>query len=500
MIFLGGFIMEQAANYNLAVKDTKQIITRPPVVVLLGHVDHGKTTLLDAISGTALAKKEFGEITQNIKAYQVTTLHGLITFIDTPGHSYFTNLRGEGTKFADVALLVVSAVEGIKEQTTESIKIIKDAKIPLICVLSKIDLPEAKPEVVKTQLAKVGITLEGAGGQTPLVEVSATKKIGIDNLTETISILATLEDFKTDLSKPVSGVVLDSYLNKKMGPLALVWAKEGILKTGEKILVDGVSGKIRAIFDQNGSSILEAVPSQPVEILGLGKIVNAGSRFREAEAEDVNIPSEVIPKKFSLPERELSKKLLPIIIKANSFGGKNAILANLPENVNIIDSGIGQVTGGDVEKASALGAKIFAFSVSLTPDAAKLLANTKNVFFQSKLIYELIEEIKKQSQSFAQSKEVVLGTAKILKTFDINGIRIAGCKVLGGFCKKGGRVKIVRGDKEIGISQIASIKQLAKSVEKVTAGTECGIGFSSPVDFRVDDVLKFVSSPEEVKS
>lgn len=173
-------------------------------------------------------------------------------------------------------------------------------------------------------------------------------------------------------------------------------------------------------------------------------------------------------------------------------------MANLPKNVNVIDSGIGQVTAGDVEKL-ALGAKIFAFSVNLTPDAAKLLANSKNVFFQSKLIYELIEEIKKQSQSFAQSKEIVLGTAKIIKTFDINEIRIAGCKVFEGFFKKGAQVKIVRGDKEIGISQIASIKQLAKSVEKVTAGAECGIGFSNPVDFRVDDVLKFVSSPEEVR-
>lgn len=475
-------------------KKGNTVITRPPVVVLLGHVDHGKTTLLDAISQTKFAISEFGEITQQIRACQVETKFGKITFIDTPGHSYFSNLRGKGVEFADIGLLVVSAVEGVREQTAESIELIKKAKIPLICVISKTDLPKANSLKVKKQLVEAGVLLEGEGGQIPVVEVSSLAKTGVDELIETISILASLEDFKADLNSKATGVVLESFLDKKAGCLSLVLTKNGILKTGSYLKADSLFGKIKAIFDEHDKSIKKAFPSQPVKILGFNEIVKTGSEFCEV-TEFLEAPKEFDKKAATISPslRELAKKRLGVILKADSIGAKEAVLANVPKNVTIVDSGVGQITSSDVEKAAATDVKIFGFNVGTTPDAAKLLESHKGLFFSSKLIYELIDEIKKEADKFYETKEEVLGTAKILKSFDIAGVKVAGCKVMEGYLATGGNVKIFRGDKEVARTKIASIRQFTTSIDKITAVSECGVGFTTHIDFQVGDVLKFVS-------
>lgn len=485
--------MKNTRKQNSVTKTGPQINTRPPVVVLLGHVDHGKTTLLDTLASAKIAASEFGEITQSIRALEVDTLFGKITFIDTPGHSYFANLRDKGAKIADIALLVISATEGVREQTVESAELIKKAKIPFICVISKIDLPQANAAVVKTQLAKLGFQLEGEEGQVMIVEVSSFAKIGIDNLIETISILATFEDLKVDFASPAKAVVLESFLDKKAGPTALILVRDGILKTGNYVKVNGISGKIRVIFNQTGRSISQAYPAQPVKILGLEQVIQSGSQLKVTNlAESDSIP-QFQAKSLTLADREQAKKQLALILKADSVGSKDAILANLPEGVNLVDVGVGQVTAADVEKVQVFAGKIFGFNVQPTPDAAKLLERQNDRFFSSRLIYELIDEIKRNTTSFVQKNEKVLGMAKILASFDVADNKIAGCRVLEGFLETGGAVKLFRGEKEIGATKIASIKQFAKTITRAKAGGEFGVGFTAPIDFAVGDILKFVA-------
>ena len=486
-------MVKALVDANLTGKKGAKENLRPPVVVLLGHVDHGKTTLLDTVANASFAKSEFGEITQSIRALQVRTKFGPITFIDTPGHAFFANLRDKGLKVADIALLVVSATEGVKEQTIESVKLANSTKTSMICVISKIDQKGANAELVKKQLAKFGVLVEGGQDQVPVVEVSSVKKTGIDELIETISILATYCDLSCNLQSSAKAIVLESFLDKKAGPTSLVLVKDGVLKVGSLVKVDGEEGKIRGIFNQQGVKIATAAPGQPVKILGLENVVSSGSQLTETDAYDFDLTPRVLPKKVSLFERELAKKQLAIILKADSDGSRNAILANLPKGVKVVDAGVGQVTAADVERASAASAKIFGFDVSLTPDAAKLLEGRVNVFYSAKLIYELIEEIKKMATSYQVEPEKILGVAKVLKSFDINGIKIAGCKVLEGYLEKGAEIKIFRGEKVIGKTKISSIKQYAKPVTAVKAGSECGIGFSAPIDFAIGDVLKFVA-------
>ncbi len=485
--------MVKALDYNSILKKDAKKNLRPPVVVLLGHVDHGKTTLLDTIASARFASSEFGEITQSIRAIQVKTKFGPVTFIDTPGHAFFTNLRNKGVKVADISLLVLSATEGVLDQAVESIKLAQFTKTPIICVITKIDLKNANPNLVKKQLAKHGVLTEGEKSQVPVVEVSSLKKIGIDDLIETISILASYCDLSVDLTSGAKAIVLESFLDKKVGPTAQILVKDGVLKTGSYVKVDGEMAKIRTIFDQEGAQVPQAVPSQPVKILGLENVAPSGSQLIETKLADLKLAPKVLPKKVSLSERELAKKQLAIILKADSAGSKDAILSNLPEGVKVVDVGVGQVTAADVEKAIATSLTIFGFNVGLTPDAKKLLEGKTGVFFSSQLIYELIDEIKKMVATTFEKAEKILGVAKILKSFDIDGIKIAGCKVLEGYLEKGATVKLVRGEKVVGTIKISSMKQYAKPVTTVKAGGECGVGFEAPIDFTVGDVLKFVA-------
>lgn len=483
----------QVLQQSTALKDKEEQFTRPPVVVLLGHVDHGKTTLLDTIAGSKFTAEEFGEITQNIRAAEVETKHGKMTFIDTPGHSYFHNFRNYGVKFADIALLVVSAAEGVKEQTLESIKLAKEAAIPVICVVSKTDLPKADTQTVTKQLAEAGVLTEGKGGAIPVVEVSATKGTGIDNLIETISILAAISEFKANLEAKSKGVILESFLDKKAGPVALVITKDGILAKGAKIKIDGILAKVRAIFSQDGKLLDKVFPGQPVKILGISKLVSAGNLLTEEDDGEVTTTGQTTAKRITLSDREKAKRQLAIILKTDTAGSKEAVLANLPKEVAVLDAGVGPVTASDVEKVVATGARIFGFNVDTTPDAKILLKNSKNLFFQSPLIYELIDEIKKASLTHYKKEEKFQGTAKVVKVFDLGSLKIAGCKVTEGLFKTGGKVKVFRADYEIGEAEIGSIKQFSKTIEKVSLGSECGIGFLQAVDFQVGDVLKFVS-------
>lgn len=469
---------------------------RPPIVTILGHVDHGKTTLLDFIRKSSVAAHEHGGITQAIGAYQAVVDGRLITFIDTPGHAAFEKMRSRGAKVADIAVLVVAVDDGVMPQTVEAIKHIREAKIPMIVAINKIDIPglnlPAQVEKTKRQLSSSQVLVEEYGGDVPLVSLSAKTGQDVEKLLEMILLVAEVNEIKGDPSLPAQGVVIEANMDKNKGPVATVVIRDGTLKKGGVVKVGGAQGKIRTLLDSTGKQLDSAGPSTPVEILGLSAVPTVGSVLGE-EVEPA--PKAQVLSLIDKLRQEGSEGL-NIVIKADKAGSLEAIedavssLSSESETVKIVSKGTGDISENDVELAAATKALIVGFNIKISPQVGKL-AETERVLVRTySIIYELIEELKDVAAGMlaGELREEILGVAQIVAEFPFgkNG-RIAGCKVLEGTISKGPKTRVVRGDQVIGEVRIKSIKHLKEEVAKAEQGQDCGLMFEPTIDFQVGD-------------
>ncbi|MEK7497891.1 MAG: translation initiation factor IF-2 [Patescibacteria group bacterium] len=454
---------------------------RPPIVTVLGHVDHGKTTLLDVLRKTNVASREAGGITQKIGASQITTKAGKkITFIDTPGHEIFSGMRKRGVKLADIAILVVAADDGVAPQTREAIKVINEAKIPFIVALTKIDLPTASTESTVGQLEKEGIFFEGRGGQTPKVELSAKSGQGIDSLLELIILLSEVSEIGASPDSALEAVVVET--NKgKGGPLVNAVVRNGKIAFGDVVLSDGVSGKVKALTNDKGESIKEALPGDPVQILGFENLPGVGSLI--IHSNKVVKSDEKTTTRTSIV---VEKGQLAFIIKTENAGAMEAILASMPKDVVVVTSGIGDVSEGDVFTAKASGARVFTFESKIPSGVAKL-AETEGVEVKAfRIVYEMFKEIE---ELVALGKENVLGRAEVVASFPFNNKKVAGSKISSGKIMKSTSLRLMRGEKELGMVKVISLRKGKDEVLEAKEGEECGILFVPQLDFEVGDVL-----------
>jgi len=477
-------------------RTSSQKSSRPPVVVVLGHVDHGKTTLLDKIRKTNVVAKEFGGITQHIGAYQIKAKKKVITFIDTPGHEAFSEMRSRGAKVADLAVLVIAADEGVKPQTTESLKYIKKAKIPYLVAINKIDKPNIDLKWMKKDMAENDIAIEDQGGKIVSVATSAKTGKGISELLEMILLMAEMEEIKGNVKAKLEAVVIESKLDKRRGPLATVLVRNGSLEVGNQIEADGAFAKIKAMFDEKGQSVKLAGPSKPVEILGFKTVPSIGSLVKRTEK--IVAPPTEQPKP-ELAKKEESEDKLRLIIKADVNGSLEAILAGLPKEVEIIDSGVGEVNESNVLLAETTGAEIIAFNVK-TPAKVKKLAMTEKVKISDyQVIYKLFEEVEEKVKKFMEpfAGEEILGQAEILKEFEIDKKRITGCRVTEGEIKKMSKLHLQRGEELVGDCRIKSMKTGKEKIKGAKTGEEFGAILSPSLDFKIGDMLISYRKVEE---
>ncbi|MBI2622309.1 GTP-binding protein [Candidatus Microgenomates bacterium] len=456
-----------------------------PVVAVLGHVDHGKTTLLDSIRQTNLAQAEVGGITQGIGAYQAEVSHEgqkrLITFIDTPGHQAFVKMRSRGVSAADIAILVVAASEGVKPQTIESISHIKESGIPYIVVLTKSDLPDINTEKVKQELAKAGVMLEGLGGNVPCLSLSAKTGKGLKELLSLILLVWDLAEKKQQ--EELCAVVIESKLDRHRGALATVVVKSGQINTQDELFVGATPFKVRAIFNYRGQSLKQVQTGEAVEILGFTKVPLPGEIIQGKGQEVVKQPA-----KQAVNSEEFA---LSVILKTDNQGSLEAILQLLPKEILIIEKGSGEVTEGDVLAAKAQKAIIVAFNIKLRSEVVKLAQVEKILIKEYKIIYQLLEEIKEVVDSIKSGKtsEVVLGQARILAQFPFNKTRVLGIKVVEGRLAVGDRIKLIRQEAEIGKSKIISMRKIKEEIKVAREGTECGIVIEPLLDFELGDMV-----------
>ena len=487
------------------------INTRPPVVTIMGHVDHGKTTLLDYIRKTNVQAKEAGGITQHIGAYQIDHQGQKITFIDTPGHAAFAKMRQRGAQATDIVILVVAVNDGVKPQTIESIRHIKESNVSIIVAINKIDLKDTYPDVVKGELAEHDILVTAIGGEVESVEVSAKTGKGVDKLLETVVSMAELLELKADASAPLKAVVIESSVNQHKGSVATVIVQQGTLKKRQDVVTeDGqITGRVKALTDEYGQQIDDVLPGSPAEIQGFNEAPDVGSIIHEAQAEykAVEVVAEAETEAadpyagwdFEAALASTEKEKLKLIIKADVRGTLEAILQTIDEeSAEIIDARAGIVTESDVEMASTTGAMIVAFHTQV-PGKVKKMAKLQDVKIKEyQIIYKLIEDLQKQMLKLIEPTigEVQTGEAEILQIFEMKGRKVAGCKVTTGEIKKSDLLHIKRGDKIILNPAIASMQHGKEEVDKVTAKSECGITFrNKKLDFEVGD--KIIAYTEE---
>jgi translation initiation factor IF-2 len=474
---------------------------RPPVVVVLGHVDHGKTTFLDYIRKTNVAGKEAGAITQHLGAYQAKLKikneklkideEKTITFLDTPGHEAFAKMRSRGARIADLAILVISAEDGVMPQTKESIQYINEEKIPFLVAINKIDLPGVSAEKVKSQLVESGIFVEGYGGKIVSVPVSAKSGVGIEQLLEMIFLLAEMEELRADPGGPFLGVVIEAKLDRSKGPLATILVKEGTLRLGDQVEIEGKVSKVKAMFGESGQDLLMAGPSMPVEVLGLGEVPVVGAMVKGKEDQISQLPVARETVRQPLVVQEETEKKLKIILKADVAGSLEAISACLPAEGQVILAGIGDVSESDVLLAKTTGAQIFGFGVKVPVTSSKLAQEEKVKIASYKIIYELLENVQNQVLKMLEPTlgEEVLGKAKIIAEFTIDKQRIAGARVLEGKISQGGKVHLRRKEKAAGDSQIVSLKHQKEDIKEAGVGTDFGAIFSPSLDFQIGDSI-----------
>jgi translation initiation factor IF-2 len=460
--------------------------SRAPIVTVLGHVDHGKTTLLDAIRKTGVAAKEAGGITQSIGASQVTTKEGKkITFIDTPGHAAFSAMRSRGANVADIATLVVDASDGVKPQTLEALQMIKEAKIPFIVAATKIDLPSASVETVISQLEKQGVAFEGQGGDVPVVSVSAKTGKGMEELLEMISLVAEVHGIEGSKNEPLEAIVIET-LKDKRGPLANVVVRKGILSVGREVYAEGAMSKVRGLFNIKGENVREAEPSEAVSVLGLEKPPSVGAKItseKELGAGQTVASQAVKPGK-------LQKGQIPVILRAQTKGSLEAILASLPPGIVVIDAAAGDVNESDILLARADNSYVVAFESKVSNSVAKL-AETEGVTVKKfAIIYELLEYLEDLLKG---STKGVSGKASIVAIFPFDNKKVAGSKVLEGKIGKTDNLVITRSEKEVGKAKVLSLKRGRLDINEAKAGEEFGVIFDPQLDFEVGDVIVSVT-------
>ena len=456
-------------------------IKRPPVVVFLGHVDHGKTTLQDVIRNTNIALREAGGITQSTSFSKVKTPEGEIVMIDTPGHAAFAKMRQRGAKFADVAVLVVAADAGVKPQTLEALSCIRQEKIPFLVAITKTDLATANPESVKGQLEKEGVLFEGRGGDVPVVEVSAKEGKGISDLLELIHLLGEINEISGDPDSSLKAYILESRKDKK-GLLVSVIVVDGTLSLGMNISGGGVQAKVRGLFDVFGKPVKKALPGDPVNVLGFLDVPEVGSLITsdgESKKESLQELKKATPPK-------VDKEQLGVIVKAKEQGALEAVVASVPQNVVVLDASVGDVVESDVFFAKTSNAKIITFGSGASQSVLKL-ADTEGVeIIRFDIIYELIKFLEEEVDKL---KNKVVGKAQILAIFPFDGQKVVGCKVIEGVIKKGVDLTIMRRETEIGRAKAVSVKRGKEPISQAKSGEECGILLQPQFDFKPGDVL-----------
>lgn len=479
--------------------DTSNVIMRPPIVTVMGHIDHGKTSLLDKIRQSAVAGSEVGGITQKIGAYQVEIetkekKKEKITFIDTPGHAAFAQMRARGAQASDIVVLVVAADEGVKPQTEESLSHIKNSGIPYLVAINKIDLPDASVDKVKGQLAQVGAVPEDYGGNVPVVGVSAKTGEGIEELLELILLMGQINEYKADLNGDLEGVVIESRVDPKKGTLATLIVRNGILSEKDTVYADGQEAKIKSLHNDLGKRIKSAYPSDPVEVMGFKKPPVAGSLVKSrpfiSGVEQGKIRAEKDPFKDFMASSEKEAEL-PIIIKADVNGSLEAVISNLPKEAKIIHSGIGEISDSDVFLAKSSGAKIYGFNSNLSPEARQAAKEAGVEVRTYNIIYDLFDDVDKSILKIVEPRidQEVIGRAEIMKEFPFNQKRVAGCKVIEGRLNKRVKVHLLRDGKDLGSARITSLRRDKQDVQEIAAGNECGLIISPQLDFKVGDML-----------
>lgn len=498
-------------------EEQKYLRVRPPVVTTLGHVDHGKTSLLDVIRATKVQAREAGGITQRVGAYQVRAREKLITFLDTPGHEAFTAMRARGAKVTDIAMLVVSADGGVQPQTLEAIDHARAAQVPIVVALNKMDLATANPELVKQQLAEAGLVVEEWGGDTICVPVSAKTKTDIDVLLDMILLVAEMADLKANPRGKVEGTVIDGRLDRSRGPTGTLLVAEGTLKPGDALLVGRSYGRVRAMFDYQGKRIKRAAPSTPVVVIGLHTVPEAGDKFEVVD--DERVAKKLAEQRvLELRERESQPverltldqiyeraqrgavQTLNLILKADVQGSIEPVRNSLDNldvgelKVRFVHQGIGDIGESDVMLAIASQAVIIGFNVGVEPSARRM-AEAEGVSIRTyDIIYRVIEDIQLALTGMLEPEyqEVIHGRATVRQVFDIPRVgRIAGVQVTEGKALRNSKIRVKRQDEVLCDSEVSSLKRYAENVTEVSAGMECGVGVEGFRDFQEDDILEF---------
>jgi translation initiation factor IF-2 len=499
--------------------DPSTLVPRPPVVTIMGHVDHGKTSLLDAIRSTQVAAGEAGGITQHIGAYQVASpSHGKITFIDTPGHAAFTAMRARGAKVTDIVVLVVAADDGVMPQTVEAIAHAKSAKVPMIVAINKIDKPDAKAERVRTELLQHEIQVESLGGEVLDVEVSATKKLNLERLLETIGLQAEILELKANPQRPAEGTVIEAKLDRGRGPVATVLVQRGTLKPGDIVVAGAEWGRVRALVSDTGMPVIMAGPSTPVEVLGFNGTPEAGDRLavvdNEARAREVTdyrarqkrekSSARASGVRGSLEQmmaqaKTAGRKEFPLVIKGDVQGSVEAIIGSLEKlgtsevGARVILAGVGGITESDVRLAETSNAAIIGFNVRANKEARESAERAGIEIRYYNIIYNLVDDVKQAMSGLLTPtrRETMLGNATILEIFKVSKVgNIAGCRVTDGTVERGANVRLIRDSVVVHEGKLSQLKRFKDDAREVTAGQECGMAFENYQDMKVGDVIE----------
>jgi translation initiation factor IF-2 len=506
--------------FDVAEDHVSDTTSRPPVVTVMGHVDHGKTSLLDALRHANVVSGEAGGITQHIGAYQVISPDSgkKITFIDTPGHAAFTAMRARGAKVTDIVVLVVAADDGVMPQTIEAINHAKAAKVPMIVAINKIDKPDAKPERVRTELLQHDVQVESFGGDVVDVEVSAKNKTNLDKLLEMIALQADILELKTNPARPAEGTVIEAKLDRGRGPVATVLVQRGTLKIGDIVVAGAEMGRVRALISDQGTNITEAGPSVPVEVLGFNGPPEAGDRLavveNEARAREVTSyrahqkreksAASMAGMRGSLEQmmsqlKTTGRKDFPLIIKADVQGSLEAIIGSLDKlgtdevTARILHAGVGGISESDVTLADGFNAAIIGFNVRAHKEAAAIAKRDGIEIRYYNIIYDLVDDVKKAMSGLLAPtlRETMLGNAQILEVFNISKVgKIAGCRVTDGTVERGANVRLIRDNVVIHEGKLSQLKRFKDDAKEVVAGQECGMSFENYQDMRPGDVIE----------
>ena len=508
---------EEEAMFDIEIaEEAKDLFRRPPVVTIMGHVDHGKTSLLDAIRTTHVADREAGGITQHIGAYFIEKNGQKIVFIDTPGHEAFTRMRSRGAKVTDVVVLVVAADDGVMPQTLEAIDHARAAKVPILVAINKIDKPDAQPDRIKQQLSDRGLLAESWGGDVVMVPVSARTREGLDDLLEMILLVSEVQDLKANPARPAMGSVIESQLDRGRGPVATVLVRNGTLRVGDFFICGEVFGKVRAMLNDRGEQIREAGPSMPVEVLGLQSLPDAGDEFQvvtdtakakqivmyreektreEARAKNKRITLEQFQKQMAAGE----SKELPIILKADVAGSAEVLrdtlqaLSTEKVKINVLRSGVGAINEGDVLLASASNGIVIGFNVKPDRKAESTAEHEKVDIRLHSIIYNLTDEIKKAMTGLLEPvyREIPRGRAEVRDTFRVSKVgMVAGCLIVDGSITRDCMLRVVRDKVAIHTGKVGSLRRFKDDVSEVRMGMECGITVDNFSDVKQGDVIE----------